>query len=240
MTIIPPMAFEVIRDSIIENVLLPAQGNIFRTIRAATPHLGSEGVLDQRQTVAVYNSKIDYGGSIVDPWGDMTFDIELSVAAEAQVDLLVLEQDFAEAEEQAIYRTALEAVETAEILCDQRLDKLHRIVFQIIMNAQNNELGVDRITAENPLDVQGEEITVPGFRVQGRMIKKFEKGSPQRDKNEGNLVRMGGVFTLECRAREKIQGEVPIVIAGGGDFDVTLELNEETTPKAGVFISTKT
>jgi len=220
------MAFEVIKKSLIENVLQPVQGDLFQTLDFPMPHLGSDGVLNERRKVAVYYAGGKFGGGLKKPFHNITINIEMTVAADSKADLLVLEKTLPEPEAQVFRRDALAQMKLAEARCDALLDELIRIVYQIVMNAKNRDLGVDRIEPSSPV------------RVQGRMVTAVDKTEPMRAKEGGDLVRMVALMTLECRADEVVDGAVPIGPPAGekSEIDLELELNDDTVTKTGVFV----
>lgn len=210
-----PMAFEVIRDSIINNILVPGEQDRFRTVGNSLPIQSAESVLKNSRSVAVYISEGGFeGGSLYLPYHDMTFAIEMMVSASSEADLKILEKTFPENVQRDIHANALANMQTGEFIVDRLMDELIRIVYQLIMHAENDLLGLDRIEPETLV------------QLHSRMIPKFEKGSPQTG---GGKVTCGTTMLLECRAEEIIGEEEPLSQEGAGEISGVINPDNKVT-----------
>lgn len=226
LDIVDPMVFRVIKKSIVENILGPAQRDYFRTIGYSLPELGAEEVLNNKRVVSVYFAEGDFTrGGLTRPLHDMTFHLDMMVAADSKLDLAVLERDHPEEIQQQTYADALSEKQEAEGRADELLDELFNIIYQLIMDKRNQELGVDRLNPPLKLGIAN------------RRILKFEKGSPDP---KGFLVMLGGQATLKCSANEKLVGAAILdkVIGGGAEFHIDIKVNEDEITKAGVLADT--
>jgi len=197
------MAFQIIRDSVMDNILIPGEQDQFRTVGHPLPLEGSEALLKNKRAVAFYYAEGDLtGGQEYEPYHDMIFYLELMVAANAQADLKVLEKEFPEALQNEAYSIALSNMQAAEYLADRLMDDLIAIVYQLVMKAENDELAIDRIEPSS------------GVRVHNRLITKIEKFPPE---SPGEQTVMKALLTLKCQAEEDIEGEEPLGEIGAGD-----------------------
>jgi len=222
------MAFRIVKKSIIDNILAPNQKDLFRVAGHAPPELGAEAVLNNKRLVSVYYQDGDFSrGAITRPNHEMTFHIDMMIAADSKVDLLVLEKEFENGEiQKEAYADSLSELKAAENNADAIMDELFNIVYQLIMDKRNQRLGVDRF--DPPVNLP----------ISNRMIRKFEKGSTMP---KGNLVMLGGQATLTCRADEKLIGAGAVgELNAGAEFWHTFEVNEDAVTKAGVLATTRT
>jgi hypothetical protein len=225
------MAFRVIQYAIVNQILLPNRKKLFRVLDYPFPILGAEETLNNQRVVSVYYAEGDLKkGSIYSPIHDMNFHIDLFVSADAKADLLVLERQFGEDFKQTAYANAMNELQLAERRADALMDELINIVYQLIMRKENDQLGVDRL--EPSIDL----------RIGNRMISGVQKGVPIREDKTNKFVSMEAQMVLKCRANEKVTGQLPIggleAIGGGAEFHFDLEINEDTTTKAGVLADT--
>jgi hypothetical protein len=224
--IIDPMAFRIVKRSVIDNILGPAQKNLFRTLGYNTPELAPEAVLNNRRTVNVYHAESDFRGSLTRPNHHMTFHIDMMAAADSQVDLLVLEKQFQEGSIQVdAYRDAISQLKEAEDRADESMDELFNIVYQLIMDKRNHNLGVDRF--DPPVNLP----------IGDRVIDHYEKGTTTP---KGNLMMLGAQVRLKCRADEKLIGAGAVgELNAGADFLMDFEVNDREA-NAEVLASTLT
>ena len=224
------MAFRVIKYAIINKILLPNRGGLFRVMDYPYPILGAEETLNNKRVVSVYYAEGDLKkGSIYSPIHDMNFHIDLFISADAKADLLVLKKQFGEDFQQTAYANAMNELQLAERRADALMDELINIVYQLIMRKENDQLGVDRL--EPAIDL----------RIGNRMIAGVQKGVPIREDKTSKFVSMEAQMVLKCRANEKVTGQPPIGktgIGGGAEFHFDLEVNEDEITKAGVLANT--
>jgi hypothetical protein len=222
------MAFRIVQHAIVNQILLPNRDNLFRVLDYPLPILGAEEVLDNNRAVSVYYAEGDLRkGSIYSPIHDMSFHLDLFVSADAKADLLVLERQFGEDFQQTAYANAMNELQLAERRADALMDELIDIVYQLIMRKENDQLGVDRLEP------------AVNLRIGNRMIVSVQKGVPIREDKTNKFVSIEAQMVLKCRANEKVTGQPPIgAVGGGAEFHFDLEVNEDTTTKAGVLADT--
>jgi len=225
------MSFRVIKHAVINQILLPNRDDLFRVMAYPFPILGADETLNNKRVVSVYFAEGDLRkGSIYSPTHDMNFHIDLFVSADAKADLLVLEKQFGEDFQQIAYANAMNEMQLAERRADTLMDELIDIVYQLIMRKENDQLGVDRLEPA---------IKLP---VANRMIVSIQKGVPIREDKTNKFVSMEAQMVLKCKAKEKVTGQLPVggldAIGGGAEFHFDLEINEDTTTKAGVLADT--
>ena len=209
------MNFEVLKQSIIDNVLAPAEAGRWLTIGHQRQSDSAEVINTLRQVV-VYFSESQFprsaGGSIHEVMHDIAFKVELSVASPAQVDLSVLNDEAASASEKA---TAMRAISEAGIVADSEMDELLRLVFQTLMDARNYELGM-----------------APGD-VSNRWVDQMQKDTPGAD---GEYMMLTASMRLSCRVAEQITGE-DLVNQGNKTFDSDFEFDGDDIQKSGVKVT---
>ena len=222
------MSFRVIQHAIVNQILLPNRGDLFRVMDYPFPILGAEETLNNQRVVSVYYAEGDLRkGSIYSPTHDMNFHIDLFVSADAKADLLVLERQFGEDFQQTAYANAMNELQLAERRVHMLMDELINIVYQLVMRKENDQLGVDRLEPA---------IKLP---VANRMIHSIQKAAPIREDKTNKFVSMEAQMILKCKAKEKITGQLPVgEIGGGAEFHTDLEVNEDTVTKAGVLADT--
>jgi hypothetical protein len=217
------MKFEVLKQSIIDDVLVPAEAGRFVTIGYQRQRESAEAINLNRQ-VTVYFSEGDIpkgpGQAYGDVMHDVAFLIELAVASPAHVDLSVLNDENATESEKA---TALRNISEAGAVADAEMDELIRIVFQTLMDARNNQLGITP-----PADR-------PNFKyVSSRWVDQIRKDNPSPD---GEFLMLTASMRLSCRIEENITG-VDLVDAGNKTFSSDLDLSGDDTEKTGVEVLT--
>lgn len=228
LDIIAPMVFMAVKKSVIENILAPNQKNYFRVIGYSPPEFGAEEVLNNQRVVGIYYAEGSFErGSLTRPLHDMMFHFDLMVSADSKIDLAVLERDHPEPVSRETYADALREKQNSEARADELMDELFMIIYQLIMDKRNLQLGLDRF--DPPLKLG----------LANRRIVKFQKGSTWP---KGKLVMLGGQAILKCSANEKLIGASAIndIIGGGAKINVDLEVNEDEITKAGILVDTKT
>lgn len=225
------MAFRIIKYAIVNQILLPNRGKLFRVVDYPFPILGAEETLNNKRTVSIYYAEGDLKkGSIYSPIHDMNFHLDLFVSADATADLLVLERQFEENFQQTAYANAMNELQLAERRTDALMDELINIVYQLIMRKENDQLGVDRLEP------------AVNLRIGNRMIVSAQKGAPIREDKTNKFVGMEAQMVLKCRANEKVTGQLPVggleAAGGGAEFHFDLEINQDTITKAGVLADT--
>jgi hypothetical protein len=187
------MNFEVLQQSIIDNVLVPAEAGRFVTVGYQRQR-ESANVINSNRQVTVYYSEGDLprgpGQAYGDVMHDVAFLIELAVASPAQIDISILDNDDSTANEKA---TALRQLSEAGMVADREMNELIRIVFQILMDNRNEQLGM--VPPEDRSNLK---------LVSSRWVDQIRKDNPNSD---GEYLMLTGSMRLVCRIEETVTGE---------------------------------
>ena len=186
------MMFRTVKDSIVNNVLGPAEEGRFVTIGFQRQSKSANEVLDMSRLVQVYfaGGNFDKPGRKIELAHDITYNIELTVSKAAEGDLSVINNPNAS---QAQISAAIMAFQEASDLADTSIDELIDIVYQILMDAQNIDLGM----------VAGE--------VSSRWVTGIKKNQPVP---QGEYVILTASMSLTCRVAEEVSGEVGVAQTG--------------------------
>lgn len=115
---------------------------------------------------------------------DITIDIDIMVCAKARADLAVLESETATEHQRA---AALAAVKNAAELADSGADELIEIIYQILMDARNDGLGLDKGV------------------IASRWIDRIQKDTTIE---HGGLVVKTANMKYTCRVSEAVAGDI--------------------------------
>lgn len=207
------MNFRTIKDSIIDNVLGPAEAGRFQTIGFQRQTTDGEEVLGSNRFVQCYYSSGDFskrGGRLNGPTQhDITFRIDLTVSSAAEGDLSVINNPASTPEQVS---AALAAMQEATALADASLDELIDIVYQIIMDGRNIDLGLDKGT------------------VVDRWITDASKDQPVP---QGEFVVLTGAIRFTVRTAEQIPGDTGIA---ANIFDTVIDIEGDDVEKTGVTV----
>jgi hypothetical protein len=204
------MNFELLEASIIE-LLGNAEAGRFRTVGYQKQGQEAFHVKDTDRSVQVYYSEGNYpksAGSLNGPvMHDMTFNLDLTVSMPAKGDLATLENPNATAPE---LQAALASLQIAEFLVNQSWNDLAAIVYQILMDARNLDLGLAPI------------------RVANRWVDQPLKDPVLR---RGELVVLTGSMKLTARMPEELLGDagIPFTV-----IDTEIEIDGDPIGRAGV------
>lgn len=138
------------------------------------------------------------------PQHKMTFELALSVSAPAQADLRVINSDSAPAGQIA---AALTAMQEAAYVADLAMDEFARILYQILMDALNLNLGLSKKV------------------IQGRWVSQIQKNPPAP---RGDLVVLTATMTYNCSTVEDIVGDTPVEMTEG--ISTALYADGDTAP----------
>ena len=193
------MRFRLLKKSIIENVLGPAEYGRFKTIGYQRQGIAGSEVQDNNRLVQLYFQEGDFskaGGRQTGPTQhDITFKIEATVSKASEGDIAAILDSGSSAAKVA---TALYNFQEASALADESLDELLDILYQTLMHGENLTLGL----AENT--------------VSNRWISGMTKDNPVP---RGELVVMSGAIMLSCRVCEELLGAEGVA---GGTFEVDI------------------
>lgn len=202
------MAFRTLKDSI-TTLLGNAEAGRYTTVGFQRQSSAGDEINTNRRVTVYYQSgefPKSSGRNTGTVQHDISFTIELSVAAAASVDLSVLENPDSTQSQNA---TALSALQEAAKLADDEWDELLDIIYQVLMDARNVYLGLS----------QGD--------VANRWIRDARKDNPVP---RGEFVLLTGRMSLDARVAEEIVGDTGVA---GVAYDVTLEQDGDPNLNAG-------
>lgn len=209
------MLFRKVKQSITNNVLGPAEDGRFQTIGFQRQTNDAEDSLDNLRHVQVFWSSSDFpkrGSGLQGPFkNEASYRIELSAAKEASIDLEVLNDDLATAEERA---TALASFQEAADLVDESFDELVDIIFQIIMDARNIDLGM------------------PKGVVAERWLSQVKKDDPVP---AGELAMLTGSMVLTCSVSEEAPGDPGV--SGVKTMSTIVDIDGDDIEQTGVNVT---
>ena len=210
------MNFRTIKEAVIDLLGTAAAGR-YRTIGFQEQGKDATEIEDSDRSVEVYYSAGNFPkskGSLTGPvQHDMTFRVDMSASKASTVDLATLNSDLSTPAQKA---AALAARQEAAKLADDSLDELFEIVYQVLMNAENVDLGL-------------------AFPVYNRWANNFQKSDPIL---RGDLVVLTASIMLDCSIDERLDGDTGTAGSVGDVHDVTLDIRDENDVsdegKAGV------
>jgi len=208
------MNFEIVKASIVNNILGPAEAGRFQTVGFQRQSKNADEVEGDLRMVQVYFSRGDFpkraGRNTGPVQHDAVYRVELTVSKAAEGDLATLDNPSSTAPQLA---AALAAFSEAADLADASLDELAGIVYQILMDGLNYDLGVTKYTVSN------------------RWVDNIQKDDPTP---RGGLVVLTGSMNLSCRMAEDITGDVGVEVPG--IYDTELDIDGDDVEKTGVTI----
>lgn len=161
----------------------------------------AEELGDESRNVQVYYAEGDFPkskSSINGPTQhDITFNIDCLVSKQAEVDLSALNNPASTPAEKA---AALLAMRPAGHLADESLDELFDIIYQVVMDARNQDLGLD-----------------PGMAIASRWVDRMSKDSPIP---AGDRCVLTGIIRLTLSIDEQLGGLEPVLATDGIDTDI--------------------
>ena len=219
------MQFEIVEESILDNVLGPAEAGRFVTIGGQRQRESAEAINAKRKVMVFYQDG-DFpksGGAFNGPVKhDMTFEIVLVEATPAEVDLSVLNSDTATEAEKA---TALRKMAEPSVKANRNMNVFMRIIYQILMDARNEQMGMV------PSDEHPNEKL-----VSNRWVNNVSKNDPVPD---GEFVVLTASMRLTLTVSENIIGDdLPATPSGGAVLDGDIELDGDDIAAQGVKVTT--
>lgn len=207
------MNFRKVKTSI-ENVLIKAENNRYVTVGFQRQSKSAIETLDKSRLVQVYYSSGEFdkaAGRLNGPvQHDVTFNIDLTVSKAAEGDMSAIinpgttQQDIV---------TALANFSEASQLTDESIDELINIVYQVLMDAENVDLGMDVGIVSN------------------RWIPRVQKNNPLP---QGEYVTITASLQLTCRMVEIVEGDTGI--PGGKVHDIVVDIKDDDVEKTGVTV----
>lgn len=196
----------------IQTILGDAAAGRFSVIGYRRQGRDAEEIRGDKRSVQVYFSSGDFpksaGRSSGSTQHQMTFNVDLSVSAPAKVNLAAITTPGATAGQIA---TALSALQEAADIADEAMDELMEMVYQILMDARNFDLGLDR-----------------GI-VSSRWVGSLNKDDPQP---QGSLVVLTGRIQYTCQTVEAIVGEIGVAATGG--ISTVIDIIGDDVERTGV------
>lgn len=207
------MNFRIVNQAII-NILGAAADSRFKVVGYAGQGSDVSEFKGNSRTVQSYYTFGSFAKSSGRQCGTtqhgMTFTIGLTCSSPARVNLAVLTQEGATAGQRA---AALAAKQDADYLADLAIDELFEMVYQILMDARNVDLGLSKGT------------------VTGRWIGEMQKDPPVP---QGELVTVTGTVTFTCSTDETVTGDPGTPVEPGGGITVNIDIVGDDTERTGV------
>ena len=218
------MQFEIVEQSILDNVFEPNEAGRFATIGGQRQRESAEAVDNLRKVMVFYDEGAfpESGGAQYGPVRhDMTFNILLIEATPARADLSVLNDDGASATDKA---TALRQMAEPSVEANRSMNEFIRIIWQILMDARNEQMGMV------PPDDR------PNLKmVSNRWISNINKGDPAP---EGEFVVLTASMNLMLTVSEDITGDdLPATPEDGVVYDGDIELDGDDVAAQGVKVT---
>lgn len=209
------MKFRTVKTAI-EDILEAAANECFTVISHQKQKKSSEEVLDLNRLVQVYYSAGEFpknAGRQTGPTAhDVTYRLDLTVAKASEGDLATLNNPNAETFELA---EALATFETAAAKADESYDELFELVYQILMDARNRDMGQEVGDVSN------------------RWISQQQKDQPLP---RGQHVVLTGSMFLTLRVSEDIIGEEAVTLINPVQ-DVTIDQSGDDIEQTGVTVN---
>lgn len=206
------MNFRIVKESIVNNILIPGEKGQYKTLEYQTQGMGAEQILGNDRTAFVYYFQGDFDGRRVGTQTHkITFNIELAVSSQAKMDLAALENA-----DPAVRATAIANLETAGKINDESLDEFIDIIWNLIMAGNNDFLGID-------------ETKYPDLKVTNRYINSVQKDEPVQ---RGAYVVNTAIMKLVCNLFEQ-----PPEKAGAppsGTYDNTIYPEDSEIENTGI------
>jgi hypothetical protein len=205
------MQFRTLAASV-ETLLDTNSGGAYRVVGYPTRSASDDEVDDLNRLVQVFYQSGDFpksAGSLTGPViHDINFGLELTVSQAAEGDLATLDDPLSTP---AQLQTALAGIKGAEFLANKSWDEGADLVWNVLMDAQNQGLGLDQND------------------VGSRWVGRFAKERPLR---HGSIVVVTGIIDLSALVEEVITGAIPQPLLS---IDMGVEVNGDDTqdPLAG-------
>lgn len=210
------MNFQTVKANLV-TILGAGAASRYRTVGYQPQGTSTELNADSDRSVQVFYTRGSFpksGAGLRGPIRhEMTFRIELIASKAARVDLAVLDSSVSTAAQKS---TALAGLQRAASLADDSIDDLWSIVYNVLMDNADLDLG-------------------PGIVVAGRWIASFNKDAPHP---RGSLVTITGSADLSCSYYEELSGTEALNVDDEGviqptTIDVTVVNDDDTNTVQG-------
>lgn len=206
------MNFRVIAAAITTLLGNSADGN-FVVVGYRNQRTSSEEIRNNKRRVQCYFSNGDFPKSSGRQTGatqhQMTFNLDLSVAASAKADLSVLNDPDSTALQ---ISTSLAAMQDASHVADGLMDEFIEYIYQFLMDGNNFDLGLGK-----------------GI-MSSRWVDFIRKDDPAP---QGDLVTLTARLQYTCQTVEEVTGEVGTLIGSGGIF-TQIDIEDDDVERTGV------
>jgi hypothetical protein len=211
------MQFRLTKKDLVRILGNAAKGR-FRVVDHQVQVIDSTEILGDKRRVQVFYGEGDFpkgkAGLTGPTQHEATYRIELGVSAATEVNLAVLNDADATEPQRA---AALKCFKSSSKLADDSLDELFEIVYQILMDGRNIDVGSEG----------------PPFVVSDRWIEGFSKDNPVP---QGEFVELTGSVRFSCQLVEQVPGDTGVAAVQPA-FNITDDLigddNENTGSLAG-------
>lgn len=207
------MNFRTVNQAIIDTLGAAAAGR-FQVVGYQRQVKSAQEVKDNSRMVQSFYAAGDFPKSAGRQTGpvqhNMTFSIGLTVSAPARVNLAAINDPNATAGQIA---TALAALQEGADAADILFDELAEIVYQILMDGRNFDLGLSKGTLSK------------------RWINSIRKNQPAP---EGALVVLTGTIEYSCNTVEDIPGDTG---TAGGIISTVVDIDGDDVERTGVEVN---
>ncbi len=212
------MMFRVLKANLEAILIAESVEQCYQVIGYQVKGAAAEETLGIKRRVQVFYDSGEFSKSKAAISGgptqhEITYRIELTVSAQAQADLAVINDAGTTAAEKA---AAIEAFQTAAAVADDSIDEFFDIIYQILMDSRNAEIGTEG----------------PPFKVNSRWVGAMQKDNPL---DAGEFVVLTGTIQFTCQAVEEVLGDTGTP-AGTGAYDQTTDLEGDDNEKTGVTV----
>ncbi|MEE9499599.1 MAG: hypothetical protein V3V24_09700 [Nitrospinaceae bacterium] len=212
------MMFRVLKENLEEILLASATTGCYEVVGYQVQGVAADEVLGPKRRVQVFYDSGDFLKSKAAISGgptqhEIAYRVELTVAAESKANLAVINDAGATAAEKA---AAIEAFQTAAAVADESIDEFFDIVYQILMDSRNEDIGTEG----------------PPWKVSSRWVGAMRKDNPL---DQGEYVVLTGTIEFTCMTVEEVLGDTGTP-AGTGAYDQTTDLEGDDNEKTGVTV----
>ena len=212
------MNFRLLKDNLEQILLDSSTTSGYEVVGYQVQGTGAKETLGPKRRVQVFYDSGDFskgkaaisGGPVQH---EITYRIELTVSAESKANLTVINDAGSSPAEIA---AAISSFQTAAGEADNSLDEFFEIIYQILMDSRNEDIGT----------------TGPPFIVSSRWVGGMQKDNPL---GQGEYVVLTGTIEFTCMAVEEILGDEGTP-AGTGAYNQTTDLEGDDNEKTGVTV----
>lgn len=204
------MQFRQVKNAV-QNLLGNSAAGRYRVAGFQRQEKDSQASKNNNRLVQVYFKSEDFESSMSsytgNKQGDVSISIDLTVSAPSQVDLTVIQNPNAS---QADLQNAISQMNEAGAVADDLFDELADILWNILMDARNYNLGFPKGTVSN------------------RWVSAIRK---DQTNPRGSLVVLTGKLEFSCRVSEEVLGDTGVE---SDSIDIENEINNDPVQKTGI------